>query len=121
MVRSLLCLVVLLTGSLWGPASHADAIEAAIKRAGELMEKGDFAGAAAALMPYRELALMHAHGEGTPVDFVEARVLYEQSVLLGDAPNEALRAGLESRMSEEQRDQATQRIEQWQAGREKKP
>ena len=42
-------------------------------------------------------------------------------MLLGDPPNEALRASLESKLSEEQRDEATQRIEQWQAGREKQP
>jgi hypothetical protein len=55
------------------------------------------------------------------VNLVEARVLYEHSVLLGDPPNEAFRAALESKMSQEQRDAATQRIEQWQAGRAKKP
>lgn len=70
---------------------------------------------------YRELAVMHAHGEGIPVDFVAARVLYEQSVLLEDPPNAAFRASLEAKMTAEQLDEATRRIEQWKAEQEKKP
>ena len=70
---------------------------------------------------YRELSIMHANGEGTAVNLVEASVLYEQSVILGDDPNEALRASLETKMSEEQRAEVARRIEQWQAGQAKKP
>jgi uncharacterized protein len=70
---------------------------------------------------YRELAIMHANGEGGPVNLVEARVLYEQSVLLGDPPNEALHASLESKLSEEQREEVAQRIEQWKAENATKP
>jgi TPR repeat protein len=70
---------------------------------------------------YRELAIMHANGEGTAVNLVEALVLYEQSVLLEDPPNEALRASLESKMSEEQREEVARRIQQWQAEQAKKP
>lgn len=54
MMRSLLSFVLLLSGVLSSPDSGADDIESAVKRAGELMGKSDFAGAVEALTPYAD-------------------------------------------------------------------
>jgi hypothetical protein len=72
--------------------SHADAMDTALERAEDLMGKNDF-----------------------------ARVLYEQSVLLEDPPNDQFRASLEAKLTPEQRDEVTRRIEQWKAENAKKP
>jgi uncharacterized protein len=95
-----------------------DGVERDYAKARSLYEEAAAQGEAHA---YRELAIMHAHGEGTPVDLVAARVLYEQSVLLEDPPNDQFRASLEAKLTPEQRDEVTRRIELWKAENAKKP